>query len=73
MKVPIIIAAFIDCPETIAVTITAGVSELLTAFRLAVGFAVVDSIPDSVPVAAVVPAPAGLPQRPRNASLSKAP
>ena len=73
MKVPIIIAAFIDCPETIAVTITAGVSKLLTAFPLAVALAVAGNTPDSVAVAAVVPAPAGSPQRPRNASLSKAP
>ena len=52
---------------------TAAVSEFVTAFRLAVGFAVAGSIPDSVPVAAVVPPPAGSQQRPRNASLSKTP
>ena len=53
--------------------IIAAVSKLLTAFRLAVGFAVAGNTPDSVAVAAVVPAPAGSPQRPRNALLSKAP
>ena len=51
----------------------AAVSKLLTAFPLAVALAVAGNTPDSVPVAAVVPAPAGSPQRPRNASLSKAP
>ena len=53
--------------------IIAAVSKPLTAFRLAVGFAVADNTLGLPFAVAVVPAPAGRPQRPRNASLSKAP
>ena len=47
------IRANIDCPETIAVAMTAGASKLLTAFPLSVLLAV-----------AVLPSSAGRPQRP---------
>ena len=53
--------------------IIAAVSKLLTAFRLAVGFAVADNTLGFLLAVAVVPSPAGSPQRPRNALLSKAP